>query len=154
MATDPFWSDSGRVLEAFFESGSVGFSFVDLEGRFVGVNGALCRLLGYTEQQLLSMTFSQITHTDDRQPSQEILGRGLRGDYRTSSFEKRYLRADGEIVWVQVTPTLLSDDEGRPTGYATLTLDITERKRTEEAERGALPDLRQLGPRRGARHRR
>ena len=129
------WANSERVLDALFENGPAGFSIVDLEGRFVRVNPALCRLLRYSEKELLTMAFSDVTHPDDQGLGTAVLTRARGGDYHTSSFEKRYLRSDGELLWVLVNPTLLLDEEGRPAGYATLTLDVTERKQAEQALR-------------------
>ena len=123
--------DDSSVLAMLRESLAAGFSCVDLQGRFLRVNSGLCRMLGYTEQQLLAMNFAQITHPDDHDVAMQVFQKTADGEYHTSSFEKRYVRRGGDIIWVLVSPTLVCDDRGRPSWYATVTLDITERKRAE-----------------------
>ena len=125
--------DDTRVLAMLRESIVAGFSCVDLQGRFLRVNSGLCRMLGYTEQELLTMTFADVTHPDDHGIGVQIMQRTANGEYHRDTIEKRYLRRDGEIIWVLVSPALVRDSEGQPAWFATVTVDITASKRAELA---------------------
>ncbi len=126
--------ESEERYRAFFETAAVGASEADLaSGRLLQVNDKLCRFLGYSRDELLSMTFSQVTHPDDRARDSEGVARLLRGEIREYVTEKRYLRKDGGIVWAHLAVALVWDKDGRPLHSVAITQDITERKRVEEA---------------------
>ena len=126
--------ESEERYRAFFETAAVGAAEADLlSGRFLRVNDNLCRLLGYGRDELLTKTFYQVTHSDDRTRDSEGLARLLRGEVREHVSEKRYLRKDGEIVWAQLAVALVRDRGGRPLHSVAIMQDITERKRVEEA---------------------
>jgi PAS domain S-box-containing protein len=126
--------ESEERYRAFFETAAVGAAEADLvTGRFVRVNDNLCRFLGYSRDELLTMTFFQVTHPDDRARNSEGVARLVRGEIREYVTEKRYLRKDGEIVWAQLAVALVRDRDGRPLHSVAITQDITDRKRVEEA---------------------
>jgi PAS domain S-box-containing protein len=126
--------ESEERYRAFFETAAVGASEADLAtGRLLRVNDKLCRLLRYSRDELLAMTFLQITHPDDRVRNSEGVARLLRGEIREYVTEKRYVRKDGEVVWSQVAVAMVRDRDGQPLHSVAITQDITERKRVEEA---------------------
>ena len=94
-----------------FDSAPIGIAFVSPEGRWLQVNRALCQLVGYTEEQLLELNISSLTHPDDSRRRWSASG-GRWRDARRSRIEKRYVRADGTTVWVAVTSTLVRDAAG------------------------------------------
>jgi len=97
------------------------------------VNRAVCAIVGFTPEQLLTRTFQDITHPDDLGHDIENLGAMISG--RTSRYqsEKRYLHRDGHTVWVNLTVSLMRDAAGRPRNFVSQIEDITERKRLEES---------------------
>lgn len=124
--------NSEAQYRASFELAAVGKAQIDPDtGQFLRVNQRLCAITGYNERELLGMTFAQITHPDDRQDSFSQWERVTRGDAKDYQTEKRYVRKDGEIAWVQVTGTVVRDQHGRPTIGIAVVHDITERKRDE-----------------------
>lgn len=134
--------NDASILAMLQDTAAAGFSCVDLEGRFVRVNSGLCRMLDYSEQEMLTMSFAEITHPDDKDlgpragftaPSLAASTQVGADEIDRSSFEKRYVRRDGEVTWVLISTTLIYDDQNRPAYYSTLTLDISERKRAEQA---------------------
>jgi PAS domain S-box-containing protein len=128
---------SEAEYRAIFELAGVGNAQSDPEtGRLVRVNPKFCEITGYSAEELLGMTFLEITHPDDRTKDVERFRRMIRGedDY---SVEKRYVRKDGRVAWVSVNATVVRDEGGRPVRTAATIQDITERKRVEE-------DLRRL----------
>jgi diguanylate cyclase (GGDEF)-like protein/PAS domain S-box-containing protein len=135
--------DSVRRFRAAFDDGPVGMAIVSLDPRTAGtylqVNAALCRLTGYSAEQLVGMGFSELTHPDDRDPEYEPSEQLVSGGRTTYLWDKRLLRADGETIWVQTTASVVSGAEG---SYAFVhLLDITASKESaEELARKALYD--------------
>jgi diguanylate cyclase (GGDEF)-like protein/PAS domain S-box-containing protein len=125
-----------RVSEARFrntlEHAPGGIGVASLDGRFVEVNQSLCRLLGYTREELLQLTFIDITHPDDRARTYDYAKQLLDGKINSHQIEKLYLRKGGQPVWVQVTVSLLQDDSGAPLNFIGQIENITERKRSQE----------------------
>ncbi|MFZ0930384.1 MAG: PAS domain S-box protein [Syntrophobacteraceae bacterium] len=127
---------SEEQFRAVFELSSVGMALTDLQtGRFERVNERLCAISGYNAAELLGMSFSEITHPEDRQQDWEAFQRLVRSEAADLRHKKRYVRKDGAIVWVNVNATLISDNDGRPVRCLGVIEDITERRMAEDALR-------------------
>lgn len=127
---------SEAQFRAIFELAAVGQAQVDPQtGRFLRVNAALCRMVGYSAAELAGMTISEITHPEDRERNLDQFRRMARGESPTYSTEKRYLHKDGSILWVQVEAALLWDEAGQPFRTTAVIQDITGRKEAEAALR-------------------
>ena len=128
-----------RVSEARFrnalEYAPDGICVVSLDGRFIEVNQSLCKLLGYTREELLQLTLIDVTHPDDRVIAREHAKKLLGGEVDSYQLEKLCVRKDGLPVWVQVTASLLRDCSGAPLNFIGQIADITERKRIQEEVR-------------------
>ena len=124
-----------ELLRAAFDNVAVGFSMADLEGNFLKVNEAFCRITGYSERELLRMNFQSITYPNDLPASLKLLSQLIAGETRTVVIQKRYVRKSGEPVWVQNSGSILSDGNGKVCGFVGLTEDITERKKAEDGLR-------------------
>ena len=124
---------SEERFRAAYRNATVGMSFADQYGRIHEVNQALCTILGYSEQELLTLTFQAVTHPDDLDHSLDRVRGLLAGKATYEVFEKRYIRKDGSIVWVQVGISLIRDAAGLPLYFLTMVQDITNRKQAEEA---------------------
>ncbi len=138
-------SDRKRADErftAFFELSSVGKSMTAPDGRLIRVNKALCDFIGYSAEELHSLSFASVTHPDDVPASAEMLQALLAGERDIVDLEKRYLTRDGRVVWARVRTCLLRDPAGTPLHLMTDILDITDRKRAEQALREATETLR------------
>jgi PAS domain S-box-containing protein len=124
--------ESEKRFRAAFENAAVGASMANLEGRFIKVNRFLCDMIGYSEEELLSRTFSEVTHPDDVQIGLDAVKKMLSGEAAYTSFEKRYLRKDGQLINVIISPALIRDGDGNPQYFVALFQDITERKLAEK----------------------
>jgi diguanylate cyclase (GGDEF)-like protein/PAS domain S-box-containing protein len=125
-----------RTAERFraaFDNAPIGMALLTPEGRWFQVNSALCRLLGYSEEELLRLSFVDVTHPDDRTSSVERRRRQLAGAAPEPRIEKRYVRADGDVVWVAVSSTLVRDAAGEPLYTVAQIEDITDRVRVQQA---------------------
>jgi PAS domain S-box-containing protein len=121
-----------RVWALTFEHSPVGMALVQLDGSWGRVNQSLCRMLGYSSEQLWEMTFQDITHPEDLEEDLDLLAEciaGVRTDYR---IVKRYLHADGRLVWGDLSVALVRDDEGRPLHFVSQILDITAHREDRE----------------------
>lgn len=126
--------DSEERLRAIFSQVNVGIAQTTLDGHFLMVNERYCEMLGYTRAQLLELTLDDVTHPDDRPHSREILAEVIRSGVG-ASLEKRYLRRNGEAVWVAKSVSVVRDGAGEPSSAVLIAEDITDRKRAEEALR-------------------
>ncbi len=114
------------------EHAPIGMAIVALQGEFVQVNRALCAIVGYEKGELEKLTFQAITHPDDLQGDLANVQQLLRGDVDSYQMEKRYLRKDGRIVWVQLTASVVRDDMGRPVHFIAQVQDIMKRRQADE----------------------
>ncbi len=100
--------------------------------RILSCNKAFCNMLGYTERELKEKTFTDITYTDDLHIGIDIMPAILEGKKKKSVIQKRYVRKDGGLVWVEIQINLVRDNQGEPWYFMSIIQDITERKLAEE----------------------
>ncbi|PTB22003.1 hypothetical protein C9I57_05150 [Trinickia symbiotica] len=131
-ATERALREGEKRFRATFEQAAVGIAHVGPDGRWLRVNQKLCDIVGYTREELLTMTFQDITHPDDLDADLAQLHQMLDGQIDTYTMEKRYFRKDGSEVWIALTVALVRDDANRPDYFISVVADITERKRAEE----------------------
>lgn len=115
-------------FQALFEQGAVGMAICNLQGRFIEANPAFRSITGFSRAELLQYSCREITHPEDLACDQSHLERLLRGESSTYTTEKRYIRKNGEPVWVQLTVSLLTDRHDRPVAYVSIVEDISLRK--------------------------
>jgi PAS domain S-box-containing protein len=119
----------------FFDNAPIGKSMTAPDGRLLRVNQAFGAMVGYSVEEMQTVTFAAITHPDDLPESRECVRALLAGEQDAWTMDKRYVAKDGHHVWTHVTTRLQRDDEGKPLFLLTHIEDITERKRAEEALR-------------------
>ena len=119
-------ADGDLLWRLTLQHSPVGMSLVTPEGRFIAVNDAFCTMLGYSSETVRSLTFQEITHPDDLDDDVELLEETLRGERTSYRLVKRYLHADGRVVWADLSVALLRDDDGAPIHFIGQILDITE----------------------------
>ena len=131
-----------RSIGAAFDAAAVGMALTDLDGRFVRVNDRFCELLGHEREALLGgMALADITHPDDDSPDRAERRAEIEGGADSYRVEKRFIRADGEIVWTVANVTVMRDERGRPVHLLGLVQEITESKRLQaNLRRLALQD--------------
>ncbi|MBU4264387.1 MAG: PAS domain S-box protein [Proteobacteria bacterium] len=115
-------------FKAYFDFAPISMAIVDMDERLLQVNNSLCQMLGYSRDQLLSMDVKDITHPDDieREKKEKRRQGKLAGGH--FKMEKRYLHADGRVIWGQLTVSLMKDSDDSPLYYLVLIEDITLRK--------------------------
>jgi diguanylate cyclase (GGDEF)-like protein/PAS domain S-box-containing protein len=124
--------EQSRRFELAFKSGVSGMALLDPAGRYLSVNGALCEMLGYSEQELLGRTFQSLTHPDDLVADTDQHRALLEGAVDLYETEKRYLHRDGHHVWAQIGVSAVRSEDGRVSYFISQTHDITERRRFQD----------------------
>jgi diguanylate cyclase (GGDEF)-like protein/PAS domain S-box-containing protein len=118
----------GRVA---FDSAPVAMAEVDLDGRYLKVNGALCELFGYRDEDLVGAAVCSICHPDDVTKITDAIAAMAAGEMNLLRDERRFIHASGRAVWVAVSAAPVLGDGGHVSHLLTHYLDITDRKRAE-----------------------
>ena len=136
--------DRNARLTMLVENAAVGIVEVDLDGTYRRVNGKFCEITGYSKDELLQLSYRDITHPNDREPDTARVQALLAGRSDSFVIEKRYIHKGGESVWVQLNVAAVRDDEGRPLYVITIVQDISDRKKAELALREGETRFRDL----------
>ena len=136
--------DSEKRFRVTFEQAAVGITHVSLDGRFLRINKKFCDIVGYSHEEMLALTFQEITHPDDLTENLENVNELLSGNKKVLAIEKRYIRKDDATVWVNLTSTIVRDENDEPDYFVTVGEDISERKRVEEALKKSEQKFRAL----------
>jgi len=140
---------SSEEFRAMFEMASIGMAQCDPQtGQWLRVNQKICRITGYTAAEMLGMKVADITHPADREKDSGEFRRVVGGEVPDYRLEKRYVRKDGSVVWVNVNMTVIRDAGGKPVRTMAAIEDITERKKIEDALREnerALNEAQRIG---------
>jgi diguanylate cyclase (GGDEF)-like protein/PAS domain S-box-containing protein len=123
--------DSEARFRKTFELAASGIAHVDTDGRFMRVNRRCCEIVGYHESELVGRCPKEISHPDDREMTATQLARLRAGDVDAARLQKRYIRKDGSVVWVELTVALVRDAAAKPQYEIAIMEDITERKHAE-----------------------
>lgn len=125
--------DSGleRRFRASFDHAPVGMAHVAPDGRFLLVNDQFCLIAGHSRAALLTDGFQNITHPDDLTADLSHVRNLLEGKAQRYAMEKRYIRSNGETVWINLTVSLIRDDQGDPDFFIAVIEDLSEIKRAQ-----------------------
>ena len=135
-------AESEAPFRAIFENAAVGIARVARDGRFVDVNQRLCQIVGYTREELLTRTFAEITHPDDRETDLKAMQEMLAGRGSPYLREKRYYRKDGSVVWCNLSVALVRKPDGAPDYFISIIEDNSARKEAEQKLRDSEERLR------------
>jgi two-component system sensor histidine kinase UhpB len=126
---------SQELIRGAFEYAPIGIAITSLEGHWLRVNPSLCKIVGYTEEELLATDFQSITHPDDLAADREHVRQMMADEVSFLEFEKRYLHKQGHTIWIRLTVTLARDEQQRPLYCIAQIQDITQSKLAAEALR-------------------
>jgi PAS domain S-box-containing protein len=129
--------ESEERFRAAFDQAFVGMALADLKGRVLRVNDAFCRIVGYDAAELIGRDSSAYTHPEDVGRNLEVIRRLEDGPQHSAVYEKRYVRKDGRIIWVQVNLSPTRDTAGRVVALLGVVHDITDRKTSDDELRRA-----------------
>jgi len=128
---------------ATFESSGIGKVLTELNGSFFRINDAMCSMMGFSEEEILSMSIKEITHPDDLLESNDYVENLLQGNFENDTFvlEKRFLHKNRDIILGRVHVCLIRNQQGEPIHMMAEIEDINERKRTEDALKERMKEL-------------
>jgi diguanylate cyclase (GGDEF)-like protein/PAS domain S-box-containing protein len=124
--------ESERIFRYAFAHASIGVAVVDTSGTYVFTNEAFCRISGYEDHELRNMKFVATLHPEDRASRMEVFRQVLAGELASYTRERRFIRKDGNVVWVRMSITV-SGENPHPTQVLAFIEEITERKHAESA---------------------
>ncbi|MEZ0170757.1 PAS domain S-box protein [Microvirga sp. TS319] len=133
--------ESEQRLRSTYEHAFTSIAEVDTSGRFLRVNEQLSTITGYSRNELLERTFTDITHPEDREPDRDQFRRQMAGEIDAYTLEKRYVHKDGHYIWIELSASRVDDVNGQPLYGIRVARDITERKRAEEHQRLLINEL-------------
>lgn len=138
---------SEQRFQSTFEQAAVGIAHAAMNGHFLRLNQRFCDIVGYTQTEIQAHTFQDLTHPDDLDSDLVYVRELLAGERQTYSMEKRYIRKDGSIVWVNLTVSLARHLASEPGYFIKVIEDISQRKQAEEALRMSEEQYRLLANR-------
>jgi len=130
-----------------FENSAIGISLTDLNGMFIATNPAYQRMVGYTDEELRHLSYTDVTLEQDRERNEMLRAELLQGKRSEFKLEKRNRRKDGSLMWARVTCSITPESKRVPRYMMAIVEDITERKRAEESARRAQRALQELSGR-------
>ncbi|CQD02759.1 PAS/PAC and GAF sensor-containing diguanylate cyclase/phosphodiesterase [Mycobacterium lentiflavum] len=122
-----------RPFELALTHSPIGMAVVGLDGAFQRTNRAFRNMLGYGRRELANLTVQEITHPDDLDTDRTLLAECLSGRRRTYRVDKRFIAADGRVVWCDHTAVLIQGPESRPRCFVSQIMDVTV-ERIREAD--------------------
>ncbi|MBH1654063.1 PAS domain S-box protein [Stenotrophomonas maltophilia] len=123
---------SAEKFAGAFTSAALGMARVSLEGRWLDVNDARCRILGYPREELLQVDFQRLTHPDDLQTDLALVQDLLAGRRSHYHLEKRYLDRDGKVIWARLSVSLVRTEHGEPLHFVSQIQDISAQRTSEQ----------------------
>jgi PAS domain S-box-containing protein len=140
---DPL-SVSNEVLRLAFARSPSGMTISALDGRWLWVNDAYCRMLGYESDELLRMSHREVTHPDDVGGDNDFVAGALAGERESLEREKRYVRKDGLVVWARVLAQVIRDAGGEPMYFISHVQDVSDRRQAQSLLRDSERTLRSV----------
>ncbi|HUQ98247.1 MAG TPA: PAS domain S-box protein [Gemmatimonadaceae bacterium] len=128
----------GHLLLATYEQAAIGIAHLTLAGEWISVNERYCQITGYTRLEILGMKVEELTHPDDAAASAEFMRRIREGELPEYVMEKRYVRKDGGIIWVNVSASIVRSEANDPLYLVEFFQDITERRDAQLAASKSL----------------
>ncbi len=125
--------DSEAQFRATFDYAAIGMALVSLEGEWLRINQAVCKIVGYPQEELLRMTFQEITHPDDLSLDLAYVQQLLEDKIQSYHMEKRYFHKAGHIVWVLLSVSLVRNSLSEPMYFVAQIQNVTARKQAEAA---------------------
>lgn len=125
--------ENERRLRRYFDQQFLGMAITSVDKRWAEVNDALCEMFGYSQEELLKLTWTETTHPEDLDSNLVLYKQALAGEIDGYSLEKRFLRKDGSIFYAELSVSVIRKDDGSIDYLITLINNITEYKEAEAA---------------------
>jgi PAS domain S-box-containing protein len=134
-------SDSAELWRLTLQHSPIGMALVGLDGRLLMVNRALCDMLGYDLEGLSQRGFQELTHAEDLDADLELFRQALAGEIDSYRVRKRYLHAEGHVVWGDLSVALVREENGRALHFISQILDVTEQRDQQQRLEAASKEI-------------
>src|ERR1700722_10701773 len=124
-----------KILQAIFDQAALGIAQISVDGSWLRVNDRYCKMLGYSEAELLPRKIWDVTRPGDYDEVSSVRRQLLDGAISSHSMDKRYIRKDGTVFWGRLNRSLVRDQDSKPQYFIAVVEDITERINAERALR-------------------
>ena len=124
---------SDRRFRTIFDESPTGMALLDLDQRFSAVNQALCDMLGYDADTLVTLRMPEVTHPDDVGLDADLVGQVLAGGLASYRIEKRWRQRDGDVLHVSLTLSIVMDRDGRPLHGIAMVEDVSQQRRMRDS---------------------
>lgn len=125
--------ESEEKFRGAFENASIGMAITGFDGRWLKVNRSLCEMMGYSENELLQLTFQEMTYPDDLELNLDYFQQAIKGEIGYYHMEKRFIHKQGHVIWTVLSASLVRDSKSEPLYFTTQIQDITRIKQANEA---------------------
>jgi len=133
------------VFEALYEHAPAGIALFSIGGKFLRANAALCRLLGYSEEELLQKTHLDVVHLEDLEATAVSRAQVISGKAKARVASRRYVHKDGSTIWANAAGTVVRDAAGAPICTALIVHDVTALKRSQRSAKRRFRRLIEMG---------
>lgn len=127
--------ESEAKFRAMFESSAIGMGLGKIDGNMLAANAAICKMSGYTEEELKQRNDAENSYPEDAQVGMDLFAEMMAGKRDFYNVEKRYVRKNGEVFWTRLTLSLVRDINGQPSYLVNMVEDIDDQKKKSEALR-------------------
>jgi|GEM_PF-914053 len=124
--------ESEELFRRIFSDGPLGMAIIDLNYKWISINQRYCDITGYSSEEIKELTFIDISYPDDLYDDLLYVEKLNNGELNHYNLDKRYVKKDNSIVWVNLTGSLIRDNHGTPLYFLAMVQDITEKKRNDE----------------------
>ncbi|MDQ6689737.1 MAG: PAS domain S-box protein [Gemmatimonadota bacterium] len=132
----------GHLLLATFEQAAIGIAHLTLGEEWISVNQRYCEITGYSREEILKLKIEDLTHPDDVPASRDFIDRIRSGELPDYKMEKRYVRKNGDVVWVHLTVSIVRSTTRDPLYLVAFVDDITQRRNAEQEANRSFSLLR------------
>ena len=136
---------AGAVFDALYEHAPTGIALFSIGGKFLRANAALCRLLGYSEEELLQKTHLDVVHLDDLEATAVSRAQAISGKAKGRLSERRYIHKDGSTLWAHAGGAVVRDSAGTPLCTVLMVHDVSALKRSQRAAKRRFRRLIEMG---------
>ena len=136
--------DSEELFRTVFDQATVGMAQVAPNGAFMQLNSRFCEIIGYQKDELLNLTFRDISHPEDLDLDDTFIAKVMAGEIDSFEIEKRYIHKDGRIVWIKLYSNAVRNDDGSVKYAVAIITDISDRVKAVEAVKASEQKYRDL----------
>ncbi|HJS17628.1 MAG TPA: PAS domain S-box protein [Anaerolineales bacterium] len=124
--------ESEARFRSMFEHSAIGIGVMGMDRRIIDANPALCRIYGYTCEEMVGMNAAEVTHSEDDPLSRQLFNELVSGQRDSYQADRRYIRKSGEVFWAHATMSSVHGPDGRPIYLVGMIIDINEQKHAVE----------------------